>query len=148
MIKDPRVPSAAWMKPYSSSYSTPGHRRLLGRLGIGRVELDVPPFATPDLYSVADLELSVWAPFAYVAKGRICKIGSLRQELPEKFAPERPCHRECQGIFEVGVNTSPSGIASYARGNSIFYRHDETMTKVMRNVLDSGHVTRVVFCGV
>ena len=148
MIKDPRVPSAAWMKPYSNSYATPGHRRLLGRLGIGRIELDVPPFATPDLYSVADLELSVWAPYAYVAKGRICKIGSLRQELPEKFAPGRACHRECQGVYEVGVKASPSGIASYARGNSLFYRHDEAMTALVRNGLDSGRVTRVVFSGV
>lgn len=148
MIKDPRVPSAAWTQPYSSSYATPGHRRLLERLGIGRIELDVPPFATPDAYTVAGLELSVWAPYAYVAKGRICKIGSLRQELPEKFAPGRPCHRECQGMYEVGVQASPSGIASYARGNSIFYRHDEAMAELVRNALAAGRVTRVVLCGV
>jgi hypothetical protein len=148
MIKDPRVPSAAWMKPYSSSYATLGHRRLLQRLGIGRIELDVPPFATPGTYTVADLDLSVWAPYAYVAKGRICKIGSLRQELPEKFAPGRPCHRECLGMFEVGVKSPPSGIASYARGNSIFYRHDEAMTAVVRDALAAGRVTRVVLSGV
>ena len=148
MIKDPRVPSAAWMQPYSSSYATPGHRRLIERMGIGRIELDVPPFATPDAYTVAGLELSVWAPYAYVAKGRICKIGSLRQELPEKFAPGRPCHRECQGMYEVGVKASPSGIVSYARGNSIFYRHGEAMADLVRDALACGRVTRVVLCGV
>ncbi|HUX26379.1 MAG TPA: hypothetical protein VMV87_17385 [Burkholderiales bacterium] len=148
MIKDPRLPSAAWMKPYSNSYSTPGHRRLLERLGIARIELDVPPFATPGLYEVADLALSVWAPYAYVAKGRICKIGSLRQELPEKFAPGRPCHHECLGMYELGVNASPSGIASYARGNSLYYRHDAAMTEIVRDALEAGRVTRVVFSGV
>ncbi|MHB8667124.1 MAG: hypothetical protein ACYC7B_06355 [Burkholderiales bacterium] len=148
MIKDPRVPSAAWMKPYSSSYATTGYRRLLERLGIGRLELDVPPFATPALFSVAGLALSVWAPYAYVAKGRICKIGSLRQELPEKFAPGRPCHHECLGMFEVEADAPPSGIASHARGNSLFYRHDQAMAEIVRDALDTGRVTRLVFCGV
>ncbi len=148
MIKDPRVPSAAWMKPYSNSYATPGHRRVLQRLGIGRIELDVPPFATPGVYAVKDLALSVWAPYAYVAKGRICKIGALRQERAEKFAPGRTCHHECLGMFELEANASPSGIASYAHGNSLFYRHDEAMTAVVHNAVNSGDVTRVVFCGV
>jgi len=148
MIKDPRVPSATWMKPYPSSYGTPGHRRLLERLGIGRIELDVPPFATPGMYAVAGLELSVWAPYAYVAKGRICKVGSLRQGLPEKFAPGRPCHRECLGIVEVGTKASPAGIVSYARGNSIYYRHDAAMAELVRGALASGDVTRLVLSGV
>jgi hypothetical protein len=148
MIKDPRVPSAAWLKLYPSSYGTPGHMRLLDRLGIGRIELDVPPFATPDLYSVAGLELSVWAPYAYVAKGRICKIGSLRRDLPGKFAPGRTCHRECLGIVEVGAEASPAGLVSFARGNSLFYRHGTAMADVVRNALASGHVTRLVLSGV
>lgn len=148
MIKDPRVPSAAWMKPYPSSYGTPGHRRLLERLGIRRIELDVPPFATPDLFSVAGIDLSVCLPYAYVAKGRICKIGSLRRQLPEKFAPGRPCHRECLGIVEVGVNASPAGLVSSARGNSIFYRHDTAMAALVRNAVALGQVTRLVFSGV
>ena len=74
MIKDPRVPSPAWTKPYPSSYGAAGHRRILERLGIARIELDVPPFATSATYAVAELDVSIWAPFAYVAKGRICKM--------------------------------------------------------------------------
>ena len=148
MIKDPRVPSAAWLKPYPGSYGTPGHRRLLERLGIGRIELDVPPFATPDLYSVDGIDLSVCLPYAYVAKGRICKIGSLRRELPEKFAPGRSCHRECLGVVEVGAAASSAGLVSSARGNSTFYRHDAAMAALVREMVAQGRVTRLVFSGV
>ena len=148
MIKDPRVSSPAWMKPYPSSYGAAGYRRILDRLEIGRIELDVPPFATPETFSVADLAVSVWAPFAYVAKGRICKIGSLRLRAEEKFAPGCSCHHECLGVVEVSTEPSLAGIVSYARGNSIYYRHNAAMAEVVRVALANGSVTRLVLSGI
>jgi hypothetical protein len=148
MIKDPRAPSAAWAGLYPSSVGTPGHRRVLARLGIGRIELDVPPFATPELYAISGLELSVWAPYAYVAKGRICKIGSQSQDLPERFAPGRRCHRECLGVVEAGVGAAAAGVVPFARGNTLYYRHSAAMADVVRDALASGHVTRLVLGGV
>ncbi len=144
MTKDPRMPSAAWAKLYPGSYATPAHRRVLDRLGIRRIELDVPPFATPDLYAIDGLEVSIWAPYAYVAKGRICKIGSLGRDIPERFAPGGACHRECLGVIETGVEASPAGLVSFARGNSVWYRHNSAMAAVVREALASGHVTRLV----
>ena len=148
MTKDPRMPSAAWAKLNAGSYGTPGHRRVLDRLGIRRIELDVPPFATPDLYAINGLEVSIWAPYAYVAKGRICKIGSLGRPIPERFAPGRACHRECLGVVEAGAETSPAGLVSFARGNSIWYGHNKAMAAVVRQSLASGDVTRLVLNGV
>lgn len=148
MIKDPRVPSPAWIKPYPSSYGAPGYRRILQGLDIGHIELDVPPFATPALYDVAGLGVSVWAPFAYVAKGRICKIGSLRQPADEKFMPGASCHRECLGSIEVSTAPSVAGIVSYGRGNSLYYRHDTAMAAVLRAALAAGHIDRLVFSGI
>ena len=143
-IKDPRLPSAAWMKPYPSGYGAAGHRRVLARLGLRHIELDVPPFATAQTFAVADLAVSVWAPFAYVAKGRICKIGSLRQAREEKFAPGGACHRECLSVREVATAPSVSGLLSYARGNSIFYRHDSAMERAVCEALAQGSVSRIV----
>jgi hypothetical protein len=148
MIKDPRIPSPAWSKPHPSSYGAAGHRRILERLGIARIELDVPPFATPETYAVADLDVSVWAPFAYVAKGRICKIGSLRLQAEDKFTPGGSCHHECLGVVEVGTEPSVTGLVSYARGNSIYYRHSAAMAGVVRVALAAGYVSRLVLSGV
>lgn len=146
MIKDPRVPSSAWMKPYPSSYAQPGFGRLLKGFGMIHIELDVPPFAPPDLYVVPGFAVSVRVPYAYVAKGRLCKIGSLRQPRPEKFAPGRACHRECLGIVEK--ERQGSAIVSYARGNSLYYRHDATMTHAVRAATTAGSITRLVFSGI
>jgi hypothetical protein len=148
MIKDPRLPSAAWMKPYPSGYDGAGYRGILEGLRIGRIELDVPPFATSDTFAVDGLGVSVWAPFAYVAKGRICKIGSLQREREEKFAPGGSCHRECLGVLELGSEPSAAGIVSYARGNSIYYRHDATMAQALGAALAEGRVSRLVLSGV
>jgi hypothetical protein len=147
MIKDPRLPSAAWTKPYASSYGAAGFRRVLARLGIARIELDVPPFATPDTYAVPELGVSVWAPFAYVAKGRVCKIGSLRRPPEKKFAPGASCHRECLGILEADEAPSAAGVRSYGRGNSLYYRHSAAMTDTVRAALAAGHIDRLVFSG-
>lgn len=148
MIKDPRVPSPAWMKPYPSGFDGAAYRRVLDGLCIGRIELDVPPFATPDTFAVGGLGVTVWAPFAYVAKGRICKIGSLRHDPREKFAPGGSCHRECLGVLEVGAEPSVAGIVSYARGNSIYYRHDTTMARALGAAIAEGLVSRMVLSGV
>lgn len=148
MIKDPRLPSPEWLKPYPSGYDGAGYRAVLEALGIGRIELDVPPFATPDTFAVDGIGVSVWAPFAYVAKGRICKIGSLQRERAAKFSPAGACHRECLAVVEAGAEPSVAGIVSYARGNTIYYRHDATMAQALGAALAAGLVSRLVLSGV
>ena len=148
MIKDPRLPSPEWMKPYPSGYDGAGYRAILEALRIGRIELDVPPFATSGTFAVDGIGVSVWAPFAYVAKGRICKIGSLQREREDKFSPGGACHRECLAVVEAGAEPSVTGIVSYARGNTIYYRHDATMGQALCAALAQGLVSRLVLSGV
>lgn len=147
MIKDPRLPGTKWMKVYPSNYEAAGHAALLGRLGIARIELDVPPFATPEVFAVDGLGVTVWAPYAYIAKGRICKIGSLRQPLAEKFAPGRPCHHECLGLLEAepeGGAARGTGLRTYSRGTTMFYRHDAAMRAVVKEAVSRRLVSRLV----
>ena len=148
MIKDPRLPSADWLKPYPSGYDGAGYRAILEALRIGRIELDVPPFATAATFAVEGVGVSAWAPFAYVAKGRICKIGSLQREPADKFSPAGSCHRECMAVVEAGAEPSVTGIVSYARGNTIYYRHDERMANALGEALAGGLVSRLVLSGV
>jgi hypothetical protein len=144
MIKDPRLPVPAWNKVYPSNYRAAPYARLLSRFGIRQLELDIPPFATPDIFAVDDLAVTVWAPYAYIAKGRICKTGSLGQQAAEKFAPGRICHRECLGILEREPDAAVSGLRTYSRGTTMFYQHDAAMFGVLRAAIDKGLVTRLV----
>jgi hypothetical protein len=144
MIKDPRVPAPTWNKVYPSNYRAAPYARLLSRFGIGKVELDIPPFAGPDIFAVKDLDVSVWAPYAYIAKGRICKTGSLGQRTGDKFAPGRPCNRECLGILEREPAAAVSGLRTYSRGTTMFYQHDAAMFGVLRDAIGKGHVARLV----
>jgi len=144
IIKDPRMPAPALHKIYPSNYSAKPFANLLSSLGIRQVELDVPPFATPETFSVAELAVTVWAPYAYIAKGRICKVGSLGQKTEDKFAPGRPCRRECLGILEREPDSAVSGLRTYSRGTTMFYQHDAAMFGVLRDAIAQGHVTRLV----
>ncbi|WP_155837349.1 hypothetical protein [Herminiimonas sp. CN] len=144
MIKDPRVPAPTWSKVYPSNYRAAPYARLLSSFGIRQVELDIPPFATPDAFTVNDLDVAVWAPYAYIAKGRICKIGSLGQKTEDKFAPGRACHRECLGILEREPDAVVSGLRTYSRGTTMFYQHDAAMFGALRGAIAQGHVKRLV----
>jgi len=144
MIKDPRMPAPTWNKIYPSNYGAAAYARLLSRFGIQQIELDVPPFAAADIFAVEDLSVTVWAPYAYIAKGRICKVGSLGQKVEEKFAPGRQCHRECLGILEREPIASVSGLRTYSRGTTMFYRHDAAMFGILRDAIGKGDVTRLV----
>ncbi|MEO6353048.1 MAG: hypothetical protein ABIO19_02225, partial [Burkholderiaceae bacterium] len=62
----------------------------------------------------------------------------------DKFAPGRPCHRECLGILEREPDAVVSGLRTYSRGTTMFYQHDAAMFDVLRNAIAQGHVNRLV----
>jgi len=144
MIKDPRVPAPAWNAVYPNNVASGAYARMLSRFAIGRVELDIPPFAGPDLFAIDSLALAVWAPYAYIAKGRICKIGSLGMATEDKFAPGRTCHRECLGILEREPESVSSGLRTYSRGTTMFYQHDAKMFALVRDAVAQNRISRLV----
>lgn len=144
MIKDPRLPSAAWARMYPNGLRSGRFRDILDGLGIARLELDFPPFGAPDLFAGIDFPVGVRAPFGYIAKGRICKAGSLGLETAEKFAPGRVCRRECLGFHEVGGRPGRSELYTSQRGNTMYYRHSAAMAAAIEQAIAHGSVDRVV----
>ena len=144
-IKDPRLPSSAWLAPFSSGYTNDAFHRLLRRLGIERLELDVPPFATAATFEVDGFAVSVWTPYGYVAKGRICKIGSTSSVRAAKFSPGGRCRRECRRVIEVGPD-SPTSVTSPVThvGNTLLYRHGDTEAAAVHGGIDAGRIDRIV----
>ena len=150
MIKDPRLPNEKWARLNPPGLGSPEFESLLGRFGIRRAELDVPPFARPADLRAGGLALSVHAPFGYALRGRVCRIGSLRFDGAAKFRPDQDCAKEC--LRWSCRLTRPAGrgdqdLGSFQRGNSIFYRHDRGMQDALWQALANGWVDRIVLPG-
>lgn len=149
-IKDPRLPTEQWARLNPGGVDAPAFRDMLGRLGIGRVELDVPPYARPADLRAGGLALSVHAPFGYAVRGRICRIGSLRFEGADKFRPGQACGKECLRYASALTRPADRGkrdLASFQRGNSIFYRHADGMQQAMWRAIENGWIDRIVLPG-
>jgi len=147
MIKDPRLPSPAWLTPFASGYAGAPFRRILQRLRFTRVELDVPPFATANVFDIDGFAVSAWVPYGYVAKGRICKVGSMHRERPTKFSPGGACRRECRRVIEVDADPAQRAAASLTRvGGTLLYRHGAPQAALVRAGIAAGRIDRLVVC--
>lgn len=144
MVKDPRLPKVDLGRIYPSGFTAGRQLGLLRQFGIRRMELDLPPQADSNLFAATGMELSVHAPFAYVAKGRICKVGSLAQALPLKFSPGGKCNRECLGLVEAEKEHSRSAQRTFQRGTTMFYRYDPAMLAVVQGAVAQGSISRLV----
>ena len=150
MIKDPRLPNEQWARLNPPGLGSAVFETLLSRFGVRRAEVDVPPFAQPTDLKAGGLALSVHAPFGYVLRGRVCRIGSLRFEGADKFRPDQTCRKEC--LRYASRLTRPADrdncdLNSFQRGNSIFYRHDPRMREAMWRAVENGWVDRIVLAG-
>jgi hypothetical protein len=150
MIKDPRLPNEQWARLNPPGLGSPTFEAILGRFGVRRAELDVPPFARPTDLRAGGLALSVHAPFGYALRGRVCRIGSLRFEGMEKFRPHQICRKECLRYacrLTRPADRDNSDLDSFQRGNSIFYRHDAGMREAMWRAVENGWIDRIVLPG-
>ncbi len=150
MLKEPRAPSAAYLQLGGHGFMTPGFEQLVARLGVGRVEMDVPPFASLHDMRVSRGKLAVHVPFGFATTGRICRIGNLRRAVARKFETGHGCAREC---LTYGTVMTPSGARAgaqtviFQRGNTLFYRHTAQMAAALCGAISAGSVDRLVVSG-
>ncbi|MBI5922921.1 MAG: hypothetical protein HY847_14910 [Betaproteobacteria bacterium] len=148
MIKDPRLNSSVWTEMYPHGLSGDSFGRMLDMLGIARIELDVPPYATPQVFADLQLPTAVHAPFGYVSKGRLCKIGSLSLPVTQKFSSGRECRRECLTyVAETKRSGNVGDLETHQRGNTLFYRHTQSMAEAVVAAFERGWLQRLVLPG-
>lgn len=148
MVKDPRLPGAEWAPHCQHGLRSPWLHMLLERLGIRRLELDVPLHAAVDDFARLPLPVGVHLPFFVVAKGRLCRVGSTALKGSERFAPGRRCKQEC--LHLSATMTRPSGADRYETlqlGNALLARHSTSMVDAVAGAVKAGHVTRLVIQG-
>ncbi len=150
MIKDPRLPAPVWTRLSKHGVYSRGFQDLLARFGVGRLELDVPPFAESSDFGPTDMELAVHAPFGYATKGRVCQIGSLHLSGAESFTLHHGCRKQCLTYISDLSRPAPAArtdLHTFQRGNTIFYRHGSTMEQALLAAVQGGSVNRVIFAG-
>ncbi|MFO1377747.1 MAG: hypothetical protein U1F14_12185 [Steroidobacteraceae bacterium] len=148
MVKDPRLPGAEWASQCRHGLRSPGLGRLLERLRIRRLELDVPLHATVDDFAQLPLPAGVHLPYFVVAKGRLCRVGSTGLEGSDRFAPGRRCSREC--LHLSAIMTRPGSTDRHETlqlGNALIARHSAPMFAAVANAVAAGHITRLVVQG-
>jgi hypothetical protein len=148
MIRDPRLPSREWARHCAHGLDSQYLQRALRLAGISRLEMDVPPFPTPETFARLPLPTGVHLPYAVVAKGRMCRIGSMSQQGPERFAPGRKCRKECLRLSAtMSRSESTSDRHTVQFGNTILSQHSHDMSEVIVAAVAAGHITRLIAPG-
>lgn len=146
MIKDPRLDAAK--SDVAGRFDPRPLRSMLSRLGFARMEIDVPLSDAYATISNLPMPASVHVPFACVAKGRMCRIGSTAITGSERFGVGRRCKKEC-----LSASTRlerPGKIHErevYEVGNSIISRHSNEMFNIVMDAAKEGLITRLVVPG-
>jgi hypothetical protein len=147
MTKDPRV-DAGWAGRCGHGLASATTRALFGRLGIRRLELDMPVFAEDGALEGLPLPAGVHLPYIYVAKGRMCRAGGLSVTGAERFAVGRRCRKECLSVSAEASRPGRSDACpSIQLGNTLFSRHSDAMAQALRRAADAERIGRLVVAG-
>lgn len=147
MVKDPRL-TAEWSHQCGHGLDSPALQAVLQRLRIERVEIDAPLFADADTLGRVPRLQGVHLPYFSIAKGRMCRPGSLSIDGPERFAVGRRCRKEC---LRLATTTSRPGAdndwQTVQVGNTIFGRQSAAMLDTLKAAVRQGFVKRLVVAG-
>lgn len=147
MVKDPRL-DAAWAHHCGLGLDSPFLQRVMRNLGIERVEIDMPLFADQIVLGRVPFLQGVHLPYFCVAKGRMCRIGSMSLEGPGKFAAGHRCKKECLDLVsETCRPGAQDGWPTFQVGNSIFGRHSPRTIDALIAAVEDGTVPRLVLAG-
>lgn len=147
MVRDPRL-DAGWASHCGLGLDSPALQAVLQRLRIERVEIDMPLFADAAALGRVPLLNSVHLPYYCVAKGRMCRPGSLAIEGPERFAVGRRCRKECLTLAATTARPrTDDDWDTVEIGNSIFGLHSAGMLETLKAAVAQGRVPRLVVAG-
>lgn len=147
MTKDPRL-SQSWASQYGHGLAAATTRGLFERLGIHRLEIDMPLFADDDTLAEMPLPTAVHLPYVYVAKGRMCRAGALSVTGPERFAVGRRCQKECLRLSATASRPGrEDACATVQLGNTLFSRHSDAMARALLAAVGKGQVARLIVPG-
>jgi hypothetical protein len=148
MVKDPRLPGAEWAPQCGYGFDSAPMQAVFARLGLERLEMDAPMFPAADAFSRLPLAKSVHVPYACVAKGRMCRIGSIALPETERFSVGRSCRKECLKYTSATRRPRKGDRQDTVHaGNAIFARHSGEMLAAVMQATARGEIERLVVPG-
>lgn len=148
MVKDPRLAGSEWSHQCDHGLDSAPLMAVLQRIGVARLEIDMPLFADAAALGRLSLPKAVHFPFFYVAKGRLCRPGSMSLARAERFSVGRRCRKECLNLAATAVRPGrEDGWKTFHIGNALFGRHSGDMFRTFRNAVEERLVERVVVPG-
>ncbi|MCW5580531.1 MAG: hypothetical protein KIS72_04245 [Luteimonas sp.] len=148
MVKDPRLAGPEWAQQCDHGLDSAPLMAVLRRIGVERLEIDLPLFAELDSLGRLPLPKAVHFPFFYIAKGRMCRPGSMSLARTERFAVGRRCRKECRNLAATASRPGRQDASTTLHvGNTLFCRHEEGAFGVLRKAWDARLVDRVVVPG-
>jgi len=146
MMKDPRLSQAGSSTAFI--FDPRPLAAMFKRLGVERMEMDIPIFADDNTFASLPMHTSVHVPFSCVAKGRMCRVGSTAIRGTERFAVGRACKKECLKISsELKRPGADTQYQMYQLGNTIISRHPKEMLALVRAAVEQGFISRIVMPG-
>ncbi|MNN44967.1 hypothetical protein D3C81_1592780 [compost metagenome] len=146
MLKDPRLGRTNLIA--QCDFDPGSLRTMFTRLGVYRMEIDVPLAVNSNTFSTLPMYTSVHVPFSCVAKGRMCRIGSLALQGTERFAVGGKCRKECLKVSSRLERPSTGDTFNmYQLGNSIISRHSREMLGLVMAAVEQGQISRLVVPG-
>lgn len=148
MIKDPRLGGPEWASQCNHATGSSHFQAILTRLKLMRLEIDVPLFTTNDTFANGTLPMAVHLPYAYVAKGRSCRPGSMSLAGPDRFASGRKCKKECLTL--TATTSRPNQHDRWPTrhtGNTIYSRHTAETLATVSAACQAGHIDRLIVPG-
>ena len=148
MLKDPRLGNPQYAPPAGHDLASPWLDTVLRRLNVARLEMDLPLFAGDGTFSGAPLPLDVHLPFAFVAKGRMCRTAGLARSGPERFSPRPLCHHECLGLRADTVREAMDDAWQTVHvGNTVLCRHSPATLAAVSRAVAAGRIARLIVPG-
>ncbi|MNN31629.1 hypothetical protein D3C81_1453240 [compost metagenome] len=146
MQKDPRLGQSNL--PAQCDFDPGPLRTMFSRLGVCRMEIDVPLSVNDNTFSTLPTHTSIHVPFSCVAKGRMCRIGSLAIQGSERFAVGRKCRKECLKVSaRLERPATSDAFSAYQLGNTIVCRHSREMLGFVMTAVERGLISRLVVPG-
>jgi hypothetical protein len=145
-LKEPRTDTAS--RKAIARFDPESWLGMLDYFEISRMEVDVPLDVNGETFTNLPRPTSIHIPFTCVAKGRMCKLGSLNNNSVERFSVGQKCNKECLYINSSLGRQNPDGWSElFQSGNTILNRLPMSSIRPVIDATITGAITRIIVPG-
>lgn len=148
MVKDPRINGHEWAAHCGPHSFSGGSKSVLKKFRFSSFEVDMPIHVGSDFFGAQPFPIGVHLPYNFVAKGRICRVGSISLKDHLRFSVGQHCKKECLTIAADMVSAPGRDAQRITTiGNTIFSQQTDQMLRAVLDASVNGAVNRLIVPG-